>query len=241
MNKVIKLLIIINLLSNILYAELSKEKIYQYIDLSAGGVMYSSYYFQLLNKFNYTPSMEDSEKYLYLYFDKLDLLHYEDIITFYSSKVGIKYKKVIADMYDEYNLYDMAKNTKEIFKILHPSKKQCTQNRQKIIDDIEKNLNFMEIRLSFYIKTLYLINHFSTKKKKPIMDDLNVIIDKKKIDFFEYHKIFSCVAYEDFLTEELEYLAKYSTSETAKYEVTLINEGFSSFIKIFIRDLMKSR
>jgi len=239
MNRIIKLFTIIHILSNILYADITKEKIYQYLDVSAGGVIFSSYHFGLLNKFNYTPNKEDNKKYLNSYFDGLDLFYYNDMITFYNTKVGKKYRKVINNMNDEYLIYDMAKNPKEMFNILHIKKNKCTKNRKKLIDDIENNLNFMKIRLSFYIKTMYQINHFLTKDRKKSIDALNVIVDKKKTDFLEYHKIVSCDAYKDFLIEELEELAKYSSSAAAKHEVILTNEGFSRYIKLFIPDLMK--
>jgi len=237
MKKLVRMLIVITFFSHTVYADISKEKLYTYLDISQGGAMFLSYHFDTLLKFSKKgydkkslKKMASDDKYLNLYtseFVKLNDTYYNKIIEFYKTNVGKKYAKVI---------YDMAKINKNRFKELYKQNK-CADDKQILIGKISKELNLINLKMASAKKSFYAINAIQPNHLKKSIYEMEIYESTYKSKLIQREKMISCIMYKNFTLKELKEVYMYASSEIGKHEAKLMYEGFGEYIKVFLQDI----
>lgn len=233
----ITILISINLLCINIHADISRDKLYTYLDISVGGAMFLSYHSDTIIKFarkgldkESLKKMLDDEKYLNLYtsdFIKLNNVYYDEIIKFYKTDVGKKYTK---------SMYNMSKIDKHEIKRLY-SQNKCSNNKQMLIAKIRNELNLIDFKMEFAKKSFDNINTLQSNDLKKSIYEMEISKSTYKAKLIQREKIMSCIRYENFTLKELKEVYKYASTEVGKYEVKLMYEGFARYLKVFLEDI----
>jgi len=227
--------ITIILVFNIAFADIPKDKIYNYLKISAGGAFFSSYHFNTIVKLaregfdkESLKKIANDEKYIEVYTDKflkLSDVDYHQIMTFYKTEVGKKYTQAI---------FNLAKIEKDNYTLLY-EKDKCSHEKQVIINNINKKLNTLEHKLNFIKKYQFEINLINNLKKSIYKQEINKFNNKSKL--LQREKILSCLLYKDFTIKELQYIYDYVSTNAGQYENQLFYEGFDSYIRVFFDDI----
>lgn len=238
MKKIIKIFVVLNILISTIYADISKEKLHNYLDVSVGGAMFLSYHFDTIVKFSKMglnkkalKKMIDDEKYLNLYtseFVKMNDSDYIGMMSFYNTDVGKKYTE---------NIYNIAKIDKNEFKKLYEHKK-CTSNQKRLIEKIEKNLDTLKLRMQFKKNTMHQINSVKPKYLRKSIYEIEILESEMGTEFIKNQEMISCLMYQDFSIPELKEIYKYASSDVGKHETKLIYDGFTRYFKVFISDII---
>lgn len=239
MKSLINKFIIISLLSIISNADISEDKLHDYLKVSSGGAMFLSYHSDTLIKFarkgydkKTLKGMLDDDKYLNLFASEVVLLndfHYDNIIEFYSTDVGKKYTK---------SMYVMAKINQNKIKELF-SQYKCSNDKQKFISKIGDALNLIELRMSSIKESLHELNSLQPNNLKKSIYGMEILESTHESKLVKHEKIMSCIRYKDFTLKELKELYIYASSESGKYEAELMYRGFGRYLKVFMSDLKK--
>lgn len=222
---------------NILHAEISKEQLYKYLEISVGGAMFFPYHHDILVRFaeqgldkEFLKGMVDDEKYLNLYtsdFSKLNDKEYNKMVEFYKTDVGRKYAK---------SVYDMAKIDRKKIKKLYEQNK-CSNNKQALINKIEKELNLVKYKNESRKETIdpMFSLHPNSKEKSRYETQL---YNYEGSELANYDMMISCILFKDFTLEELNKIYDYASSEVGRLEIELAYKGFSRYIMVFMADIL---
>jgi len=232
-----KNIIILGLIFNIAFANISKEQLNEYLKVSVGGAFFSTIHFNLLVKFaqkgldkSALKKIANDEKYVRLYaykFMKFSKNEYIELTKFYKSEVGKKYVK---------SIYDISKIDKNNYQELYLQTK-CTEEKKAIIEQINKKLNILNLKLEFSKKYFSEINAHRPKNfQKSIYEiEINELNYKEKL--IQHEKILSCLQYKNFTVEELSKINDYASTKIFKEEIQLIYEGLGKYIKVLFEDI----
>lgn len=225
--------------SNIAFADISKDQLYDYLKVSIVGDFFSSYHFDTLIKLaeqgldkTSLKKMAHNEKYIKLYahnFMELNESEYTQLMKFYNTEVGKKYKK---------SMLSMSKINKTNYKPLYEINK-CAKEKQALINSINKKLNILQYKQNFATKYLYIINSILINKLEKSIYDSEIKEIKYSDKLMENEKIFSCILYKDFTLNDLNKMYSYASTNAIQKETQLMYEGFDNYISVFFEDIEK--
>jgi len=233
--KIIIILVLLKFFTNITYADISQNKLDNYLDISVGGAIFLAHHLHtgvMLSKegidIKHVAKMITNNKYQRIYskeFFKDDEVYYNEIIDFYNTNVGKKLTKIVYNI-SEININKLEKLYKD---------NNITEKKRKIILKLENRFHLVELKMNFTKK------YFQEKEK----NNLNKMIyrmvsfnNSYSSNLIKYQKIIAYTMYKDFTLEELNKIWQFITSKAGRYEIKLISIGFNKYINLFIKDII---
>jgi len=197
----------------------------------------------------------NNPKYLEEYkstFFSIDSSVYKELDKFYSTNVGKKYRKVfnslnymsMNDSRKKYRAIDNSSNymTEEDIRIRYKElmkKNIISDEKMKLISNIDKELNLLEIKTDF--KRSFMEYKYQTVY--PEHNVTNKSIDKfmteYKLGMKKYEAILMPVLYSDFSMDELKEILSMASSKILAIEVEYIYKAILEFTKLSYMDLKK--
>ena len=255
MYKIINILLFIGLLNTSIFAEITKEDVDKYIEVSRGGEIikyslttrykecFSMMYGKDIKKadkraikkykaFIFNSKYEDI---FYKTFTQLDDTSYYEIMEFYKTNLGKKYAKSFQELY-EMNI------GKELTTLILKNKDNIVlSKKRKLVIQIENVLygrKYIDVEKNNFVKSYGgVISEYSLSSNESVFKTVGD----------EYFKVFSEIAYRYFSDEELlqvlEYAKTYGKIEMGvlHHALTLNRDSFKKDLKEFINKKTASK
>ncbi len=247
MKKLVHIFLFIGIINTLTFAELTKEDVDRYIDISRGGeiikdrlnfrykvcfpIMYGYDIKQAdkktIKKYQDFIFNSKNEEVFYKAFAKIDDTSYYEIMAFYKTDLGKKYTQGFK------KIYDMDIQEELIKSILSKKNKILLPEKRELVIEINKELYSM---LGLDLKDYTFFEDFNIKFNT---DKGNSIPPKEiKLIVDEYIAVFSEFAYKDFSDNELSDILAYAKTY-GKIEMAFLHHALKQSILDFKKDLKK--
>lgn len=251
MHKIINILFFISLLNTSIVANITEEKVKEYLHVSRGKILIklmftSAYktYFPIIygkdikssnedmikqyTKFIFNPKYEDD---LLEILRQLDEKTYSGIMAFYETKVGKKYTQAFE------RLYTNDLDEQLLIFLKQPKKQPFSKNKIKLILEINKALNYITLQVN--LKKVSFISYTMKgikKDKITSIEKVDSIVKKYKNKLKENLGIIRLMTYKNFNEEELSQVLKYAQTY-GKIEMEFVFRALTLYIQNFYKDL----
>lgn len=264
MNRILfKIVMGVTILFSSLSAEITQKQLDDYMEVSIGKGMLKylvdDAFLKVLSLYDVDAATIPSEnlkeirrelygdKYVNQYtkgLKKLSPLAYNEIMLFYRTAIGKKYKEAFIHNFD----LSRIKSREMIIRNLSESSKYPLSDRKvNLIDKISQALSTTKVHTELSIKfEIYKKNILPKKLGMPKKNIVSLSDIKKKErwpqDKMEEHqRITDMFWFKDFTEKELEQVLEYATTEAAKIEYRAVIIGMISYYAVFIDELMKDK
>lgn len=253
MNKIISLVGIFSLTASMSLADISQKQLDIYLDVSGAGVMLENMQTQMSDMVDMQvkASGEDidpkvaisitealsSDKNMAKFtkgFKALDLDLYNNIVSFYASKVGKKSSETAKSMDTvtmEQDMIAFAQLQKE---------KPFTAKKTKLIDNITNASNAVDMQIKMIESMISSVDDALPEEAKMPKEQKNMMMSQMRPMMEQQIMMSMNFTYKDYSEQELEKVLAHMTSKAGKEEVNILMNGLNEYIKSAMSDMMNS-
>ena len=250
MQKISYLFILVHIFLVSAHADLSKEHVEQYWKNSRAQYMFKHleknlerdlYKATRTKKENASRALQNAidtfvnnPKYLKKYKDtffSMDDSVYKKLSQFYNTTLGKKYRKI--GQHKDYRSYEYVKVKYEELMRYNPISKEKT----KLISNIDKELNLIEIKLDFTRKLTVFQKQILYPEDNVTDAQIDEYMVKYKSAIEEYESMLMMILYSEFTMEELKEIFKQASSKILAIEVEYIYKAAHEFFKQSLADM----
>ena len=253
MNKIISLVGIFSLTASMTFADITQKQLDTYLDVSGAGVMLENMQTQMSDMVDMQVKASgkdidpkiaisitealSSDKNMAKFtkgFKALDLEHYNNIVSFYASKVGKKSSDTAKAM-------DVATMEQEMISFAQSQKeKPFTAKKTKLIANITNASNAVDMQVKMIESMMSSVDDALPKEAKMPKEQKDMMMSQMKPMIEQQVMMSMNFTYKDYTEQELAEVLAHITSKAGQEEVNILMNGLNEYVKGAMSDMMRS-
>ena len=253
MNKIISLVGIFSLSISMTFADISQKQLNKYLDVSGAGIMLENMQSQISDMVDMqvkatgkkvdpkvtmiiTEALSSDENMAKFTkgFKALDLEHYNNIVSFYASKVGKKSSDTTKAM-------DVSTMKQEMISFVQSQKeKPFTAKKTKLIKNITNASNAVEMQIKMIESMMLAVDDALPKEAKMTKEQKDMMMSQMKPMMEQQVMMSMNFTYKDYTEQELAEVLAHITSKAGQEEVNILMNGLNEYVKGAMSDMMRS-
>ena len=253
MKKITSYFAIMSLSLSTAYADLSTQQVERYLEVSGGQAVMETLQSQLSDaldakirvtgapvnpkSINTIKEILTSDKNINLY--KSDIKHlnlktYQEVLKFYTTKVGKKSAETAKSM-------DMMTMEQEMANFIKSQKDNPFSNKKNLlIREITTTLKTLEMQTNIAKKIFIIMNQNLPKKMRMPQDKVEMMLTQISPLIEQQTMISINYTFKEYNEEELAEILKYSQSEAGKEEAGVVVSGTSKYVEATMSEIISA-